>query len=423
MNFGLGHMTAARRPMPRGIHAEGPAILSYGFRPLFLGAGVFAVVAMTLWIGALTEGWPIGGSYGPLDWHAHEMLFGFAAAAMTGFLMTAIPNWTGRLPVAGLPLLALSLLWVAGRLVMLAPNAVGTVPSAMIEASFLPVVGAVAAREILAGKNWKNLKILIVISGLATANIAFHVVVQQGGDPIVVLRATVAAFITLIALVGGRIVPSFTRNWLVKAGATKLPHPAVRLDRLAMLTLLPALLLWVLLPEGAPTAVVAALAAVLQAIRLWRWRGWATLDEPLLGILHLSYSFLPIGLVAIAMAAMGWASAPSVLHVLTVGAIGNMTLAVMTRASLAHTGRPLTASWTTALSYLALLLAAVWRPFAEMVPQHYHVILAMSGVAWIGAFSCFVAEYGPMLLTRQLKPVRPAGRPAPLAHALREPTP
>ena len=100
-----------------------------------------------------------------------------------------------------------------------------------------------------------------------------------------------------------------------------------------------------------------------------------------------------------------------------------MTLAVMTRASLAHTGRPLTASWTTALSYLALLLAAVCRPFAEMVPQHYDVILAMSGVAWIGAFSCFVAEYGPMLLTRQLKPVRPAGRPAPLAHALREPTP
>ena len=409
--------------MPRGIHDEGPAILSYGFRPFFLGAGVFAVLAMTLWVGALTEGWPIGGSYGPLDWHAHEMLFGFAAAAMTGFLMTAIPNWTGRLPVAGLPLLALFLFWVAGRLVMLAPDAVGTVPSAMIEVSFLPLVGVVAAREILAGKNWKNLKILIVIAGLATANIAFHVVVQQEGDPIVVLRATVAGFIILIALVGGRIVPSFTRNWLVKAGASKLPRPAGRMDRLAMVALLPALLLWVLLPEGAPTAVVAALAAVLQAIRLWRWRGWATLDEPLLGVLHLGYSFLPIGLVAIATAAMGWASALSVLHVLTVGAIGNMTLAVMTRASLAHTGRPLTASWTTALSYLALLLAAVCRPFAEMVPQHYHVILAASGVAWIVAFSCFVAEYGPMLLTRQLKPARPAGRATPPARALREPTP
>jgi uncharacterized protein involved in response to NO len=416
-------VVTASRPMPRGIHAEGPAILSYGFRPFFLGAGVFAVIAMVLWIGALTEGWAIGGSYGPLEWHAHEMLFGFAAAAMTGFLMTAIPNWTGRLPVAGLPLLALFLLWVAGRIVMLAPGALGDVLSAIIESSFLPLIGAVAAREILAGKNWKNLKILIVIAWLSTANIAFHVVVQQGGDPIVVLRATIAAFIILIALVGGRIVPSFTRNWLVKAGATKLPRPTGRVDRLAMLTLLLALLLWVLLPEGAPTAVVAALAAVLQAIRLWRWRGWATLDEPLLGILHLGYSFLPIGLVAIAMAAMGWASAPSVLHVLTVGAIGNMTLAVMTRASLAHTGRPLAASWTTALSYLALLLAAVCRPFAEMVPQYYHVILAVSGAAWIAGFCCFVAEYGPMLVTRKLTPVRPACRATPPARALREPTP
>jgi uncharacterized protein involved in response to NO len=145
-------LAPARRVVPRGIRLDGPPLLSYGFRPFFLGAGVFAALAMTIWVGALSAGWPIGGAYGPIFWHAHEMLFGYAAAVVTGFLLTSIPNWTGRLPVAGPPLLALFLLWVAGRLAMLAPGLIGAVPAALVDALFLPVLGGLAAREIMSGR-------------------------------------------------------------------------------------------------------------------------------------------------------------------------------------------------------------------------------------------------------------------------------
>jgi uncharacterized protein involved in response to NO len=403
MHFGLGHLQAAPpKPVPRGIRSDGPAILSYGFRPFFLGAGVFAVLAMTLWIGALSLGRDVGGSYGPLNWHAHEMLFGYASAAMAGFMLTAIPNWTGRLPVAGRPLLGLFGLWCAGRLVMLAPGLFGAVPSALIEASFLPVLGALAAREIVAGRNWKNLRVLVAVALLSAANAAFHFTVQTGGDPIVILRLTVATYIALISLIAGRIIPSFTRNWLVKAGARQLPSTAGRLDEIAIFLLLVALAAWALVPDGIVTACIALTAAVAQGARLSRWRGWETIEEPLLVVLHIAYAFLPLGLVGVAMSAMGWLSAPSVLHVMTVGAIGNMTLAVMTRASRAHTGRPPRASTTTALIYFAILVAAIIRPFAEVLPEYYHLILGISGVCWILAYSGFVAEYAPMLLTPTL---------------------
>ena len=163
-----------------------------------------------------------------------------------------------------------------------------------------------------------------------------------------------------------------------------------------------ALAAWALVPDGIVTACIALTAAVAQGARLSRWRGWETIEEPLLVVLHIAYAFLPLGLVGVAMSAMGWLSAPSVLHVMTVGAIGNMTLAVMTRASRAHTGRPPRASTTTALIYFAILVAAIIRPFAEVLPEYYHLILGISGVCWILAYSGFVAEYAPMLLTPTL---------------------
>jgi uncharacterized protein involved in response to NO len=409
MNFGLGHLQAgSRKPVPRGILRTGPAVLSYGFRPFFLGAGMFAILAMTLWIGALTLGWDIGGANGPLSWHAHEMLFGYTSAALAGFMLTAIPNWTGRLPVAGPPLLGLFALWCAGRLVTLVPTFFGAVPSALIEASFLPVLGGLAAREIIAGRNWKNLRVLAAVALLSVANMSFHYLVATGGDPIMVIRFTVATCVALISLIGGRIIPSFTRNWLVKAGAVRLPSAAGAVDRIAGVLLLLALAFWASLPEGGVTASIALIAALAQGIRLVRWRGWETLEEPLLAVLHLAYAFLPLALIGVAMSAMGWLSAPSVLHLMTVGLIGNMTLAVMTRVARAHTARPLRASATTVLIYLAIFAAAIVRPFAEVLPEYYHLILGISGACWILAYAGFVAEYAPILLTPALnaKPVR-----------------
>lgn len=396
----MNEATRRRGGIPRGLATEGPAVLSYGFRPFFLAAGMFAPLAMLAWIAALTLGWGVGGTtYGALAWHGHEMLFGYSVAALAGFMLTAIPNWTGRLPVSGRPLLLLVLTWLAGRLAMLAPDLLGVYPAAAIDAVFLPLLATIAGREIIAGKNWKNLKILVALVTLTAVNLAFHVLVLTGGDPAMAFRAGVAVLVALVGLVGGRIIPSFTRNWLAKAGAKALPAPFGRFDIAAMTALIVALAAWTVLPGEWPTAAVAGLAAILQLARLWRWRGLATLEEPLLIVLHVAYLFIPLGLLGIVLETADWLSGASVLHIFTVGVIGMMTLAVMTRATRGHTGRKLAASGLTSLSYLALLLAAVLRPFAELLPTHYHLLLEAAGTCWIVAFVLFVAEYGKMLVT------------------------
>lgn len=405
MNPGLGHIAVQKRqPVPRGIARSGPPILSYGFRPFFLAAGAFAVVAMVAWLGALTLGWEVGGDYGALNWHAHEMLFGYASAALAGYMLTAIPNWTGRLPVSGMPLLALLTVWLLGRIGMAFPGVFSPPLWMFIDACFLPLMAIVAGIEIVAGRNWKNLKILSALSALALANIAFHVSIALTGSAAEAGRLGAGIYVMLIGIVGGRIVPSFTRNWLVKAGARQLPAPFNRLDIAALCALLPALLLWVAFPVSQLTAAFALLAAAVNVVRLARWRGWSTTEEPLLLILHVGYAFVPLGLVAVALSAMGWIAMASALHVLTVGAIGVMTLAVMTRASLGHTGRPLTASTSTGIAYLALVLAAVLRPFAELIPAQYHLLLSLGALGWLAAFGIFVAEYGPMLLSPRQAP-------------------
>jgi len=392
-----------RKPVPRGLAQGGPAILSYGFRPFFLGAGLYAIAAMALWIGALAAGWEVGGEYGALNWHAHEMLFGYTSAALAGYMLTAIPNWTGRLPVSGPQLLGLVSLWVAGRVAMTWPGPLGVPGAALVDSFFLPTLAIVAATEVIAGRNWKNLKILAGLVGLSIANIAFHGSVILTGTGTDTARAGVAIYILLIAVVGGRIVPSFTRNWLVKAGSATLPVPFGRFDTVAIASLALALVSWVALPEYPATAATAVLAAGLQAWRLARWRGWLTLEEPLLLGLHVGYLFVPIGLAAVAASSMGWISGASALHLLTVGAIGGMTLAIMTRASLGHTGRPLAASPLTASSYLALALCAVIRPFAELILSQYHLLLTLAGTAWLVAFGLFALEFGPILIAPRLR--------------------
>lgn len=388
----------ARRAIPRGIARSGPAVLSYGFRPFFLLAGLVGLGAMIGWIGALALGWEVGGSYGALNWHAHEMLFGYTSAALAGFMLTAIPNWTSRLPVSGPPLLALACLWVAGRAAMAAPDLVGVVPAAIADGIFLPVMAAVAAREIFAGRNWKNLKIVIGLVGLSLANAAFHVFAISWGQALAPSRFAVGTYIVLIAVVGGRIVPSFTRNWLAKNGSRHLPAPFGPFDVASIILLGLACFAWVVHDENAISAALAFVAAILQAVRLGRWQGWRSVEEPLLLVLHVAYLFVPFGMLCVGLSELGVLSAASALHVLTVGAIGLMTFAVMTRASLGHTGRPLTASPTISIAYLALTIAATVRPFAEALPEAYHLLLEIAGGAWILAFGLFLLEYAPILL-------------------------
>jgi uncharacterized protein involved in response to NO len=370
-------------------------VLDQGFRPFFLLAGLWGGLTVPLWLashGGIVEIAPV---YGDRNWHAHELLFGYAATAVAGFLLTAIPNWTGRLPVRGWPLAALAGIWVAGRTAVLSAEMIGLVAAAIIDLAFLGALIAIALREIIRGRNWRNLVVIGFVTSLFMANMLFHVSVAAGAEPDLALRMAIATLIMLIVLIGGRIVPSFTRNWLAKRGS-KLPASFGRIDRIAMAASALALIAWVTMPFSAFTAVLAAAASLALMFRLARWRGWATFREPLLLVLHLGYLFVPLGFLAIA--ANPWVSLPhgSVVHLWTVGAIGTMTLAVMTRASLGHTGRMLTASPVTTTLYGAMIAAALLRALAPVTPVHAELLL-LSAAVWSAALLGFAIAFWPVL--------------------------
>lgn len=387
-----------RKPVPRGLKMTGPVLFSYGFRPFFLGAGIWAVLAMLLWILSLTLGMPLGGSYDALNWHAHEMLFGFGSAVLAGFLLTAVPNWTGRLPVSGRRLIVLAGFWLGGRLAFLYPDLIHFYAAIALESLFLPLLLMICAREIIAGKQWKNLKVLLGVFILTCANIIFHSMVITGGDIALASRIAISAYMLLIMIIGGRIVPSFTRNWLNRKQKTRFPIPFNRYDGACIATGAITLLSWIIAPETSTTLALAILAALMHFIRLIRWRGLETAAEKLLLILHIAYAFIPAGFIAIALSAADQLNAYSTLHILTVGAIATMMLAVMGRATRGHTGNALSASPVTILSYICLIMSAVIRPLAEIIPHYFHTILAVSALLWIAAFVLFIIEYAPMLL-------------------------
>ncbi|KEQ03053.1 NnrS family protein [Pseudorhizobium pelagicum] len=383
--------------VPRGLSQTAPVLFSYGFRPFFLAAAIWAVVAMLLWLLSLGGAIAVATDYGPAYWHAHEMLFGYSSAVLAGFLLTAVPNWTGRLPVSGWPLFFLFCIWVAGRLVFLVPGVIGAEAAAVVDSLFLPVLLAICVREVVAGRKWKDLKVIGGLVALSLGNILFHLQVVLGGDPDLAIRLAVSAYVALVTIIGGRIIPSFTRNWINKSGRTDFPASYSQLDTIAISVGISALAAWVLLSAGPVVATLATAAFLLHLMRLTRWRGWTTLSEHLITILHIAYLFVPLGFLGIAFAALGLLSPMAALHVLTVGTIASMMLAVMTRATRGHTGRVLTASRTTTAVYAAIVLAALLRPAADLLPDHAQTLYAASGLAWLAAFGLYLLEYGPML--------------------------
>jgi uncharacterized protein involved in response to NO len=392
----------------------GIAFLGQGFRPFFLAGAVWAAAAMALWLGVLTGVVGLPTRLGPVDWHAHALLFGYLPAVITGFLLTAIPNWTGRLPVVGWSLLALFLLWIAGRVAMLGSDLLPPVAAAGIDLAFLLVVGFVAAREIVAGHNWRNMVVLLAVILLWIGNLVFHLEAAQGhagsGNG---ARIGIAVGVFLILLVGGRIVPSFTRNWLARRGPGRLPKPVGRFDAIALALAATALGLWIAAPHSALAAVACLAAGVAHLVRLARWAGWRTVAEPLVAILHVGYLFAPLGFLVVAAAALAPASitASAALHAWTAGAIGVMTLAVMTRASLGHSGRELSAGPGTAFVYACAVLGALAR-VASGVSGAPYGLLHLSAALWILAFATFAILYWPVLTRPRLASKRAQPRPA-----------
>lgn len=375
-------------------------VLSYGFRPFFLGAAAWAVLAMFLWLGNMTGTWSLADSYGPVAWHAHELLIGYASAVIAGFLLTAIPNWTGRLPVRGGPLLALFLLWATGRFALLMVDWIGLIPAMFADALFLIALALAASREVIAGRNWRNIKTVGLIAIIAAANIGFHVEIYITGAPNYALRAATAAIIGLIMLVGGRIVPSFTRNWLVRQGALRLPASFNRFDIVSIVVSGFALLLWVIAPALALSGIALLAAGLLQIARLSRWVGLSTWREPLVLVLHFAYAFVVLGFLLVGLSVLWFDSitASGALHAWTTGAVGLMTLAVMTRASLGHTGSQLTASSITTAIYVAAVVAAAARIAAALVPNLAIELLSLAAIGWLIAFGGFLFVYSPKLL-------------------------
>lgn len=399
--------------IPRTRPGNYPAFLSYGFKPFFLLAALQAAGAILFWIPLLYGQLETRSALAPLDWHIHEMLFGYLAAVVTGFLLTAIPNWTGRLPVQGLPLLGLVLLWVAGRVAVFLSADIGWLLAAAVDCAFLLAVGLAAAVEIVAGRNWRNLKVLVPVGVLIAANVAFHLEAHLSGLSDISRRLGIGAAIVLIMIIGGRIIPSFTRNWLVRENPGWLPAPFGRFDIASIAVSAAALAAWAFVPEGTGTGIALTVAALFNVVRLGRWAGHRTLRDGLVLVLHVSYAFVPVGLLLAGLTALEGETVPqaAAVHAFGVGAIGCMTLAVMTRATLGHTGRQLRAGGGTVAIYAAIILSALLRITAAFGPGQEALVHASAGL-WAAAFFTYAALYGGMLLRPRLKPRQPNRVPA-----------
>jgi uncharacterized protein involved in response to NO len=376
---------------------QGPAILSWGFRPFFLLGAIYAGLTIPVWLAMFEHGMPIPTAFAPRDWHVHEMLFGFVASILGGFLLTAVPNWTGRLPLQGRPLAILVGCWVAGRVAVLVSASIGWAAACAIDSAFLLLLAAAAAREIVAGQKWSNLPVVAIIAMFGAVNVAFHVEAHVTGIADIATRFAVALVITLVSLIGGRIVPSFTRNWLARENPGRMPVPFGRFDALVIATSIVALLSWIAAPASTVAGALLITAGALHLTRLARWAGDRTLRDRLVLILHLAYAFVPAGYILSGLAAFDIVPASAGIHAWTGGAIGSMTLAVMTRATLGHTGQQLKASVGTHLIYAAVIAAALLRVCAAIEPRHMELLLGAAGLGWTFAFLGFALLYGRAL--------------------------
>ena len=377
---------------------QGPAVFSFGFRPFFLGGAAWVAIAMLLWLAALSGLIALPTRFDPVSWHAHEFLFGYLGAVLAGFLLTAVPNWTGRLPMVGWPLAALFGLWVAGRIAVLFSAGLPLGVAAAVDLAFPLALGLLILREIVAGRNWRNLIVLALLAVFTLANALFHIEAMNGHYAAqgYGLRLGLATAVMMIAVIGGRIIPSFTRNWLARSGKPARPAPPMqRFDKAVLLVSLVILSVWVMQPLAWLTGWALIGLGLLHLARLARWQGQHTGAEPLVWVLHLAYGFIPLGaLVLGGMQVLGRAELAGAQHIWMSGAIGAMTLAVMTRATLGHTGQALTANRATVVIYLSLFGAVAARFGAGVIPDLSYV----AGLLWLVAFGGFTAVYGPLLL-------------------------
>jgi uncharacterized protein involved in response to NO len=387
----------AVHPPARRAHAA----LSVGLRPFFLLTALSAPAFVVAWLLAMAGVLPLDGAAAPVSWHAHEMLFGFVGAAVAGFMLTAIPNWTGARPVSGRPLAGLAALWVAGRVASL-PALAGDPVAAAVDLALFPVLGAAVALPLVRAGKARNTAFLALLLLLTAANLMFRLdwlgvapgLAERG------IALAVGVVLTMTAVIGGRIIPTFTRNALKPRGRDGGIGSPPALDAAAIGLTLAMVAADLAAPGSAWAGALALGAALAHAARLARWGGARTLGVPILWVLHLAYLWIPVALALKAAALLaGLPAAAAWMHALTAGAFGTMILAVMSRASLGHTGRPLVTPPATVLAYLLVTAAALARVAAPALPGSLPPdALAAAGALWTLAFALFLVDYAPILL-------------------------
>jgi len=388
-------------------------MLQNSFRPFFMAAGLWATLAVPFWLMNYVGLLVLPAGFDGLLWHRHEMLFGFAGAAMAGFILTAIPNWTGRLAVSGWRLGLLVAFWLAGRLAFLGAAWIGSMAAAILDLSFLTALTAMIARELVSGRNWRNIPVLVVISFFTLGNWLVHFeIIGIAETAEIGIRLSTFVLAILIAVIGGRIVPSFTRNWLVRRGAAVLPEPIGRFDTVALMVLIVFVIAQVLAPGHPLTSILAVLAGGLHGFRLLRWKSWTVFAEPLMWVLHLGYAWLAAALVLIGLAGLTEiVPATAAIHALTTGAFGTMILAVMSRASLGHTGRELTATPGTTVVFILATIAAILRVGEPFLNDHNLYAIWISAIAWTAAFGLFTILFFPVFTQPRVEVRQPTPAP------------
>jgi uncharacterized protein involved in response to NO len=377
------------------------AVFSYAFRPLFALLALYGLLVIPYWVLAWSGHIALPSiTKNPALWHGHEMLFGFTAAAIAGFLLTAVANWTQRPPIAGLPLLLLCGFWLLARLAWCLPCPAALPLAALFDIVFDALLLAQFSRELVATKNQRNAKVAGVLALYTLINAGFYASLLTGWpDPSRWLIAALYLVILLITIIGGRIIPLFTGNWLKQQGSgntpNSLPPTFNRIDLIAIVAT--ALFMAMALAKLPGAGITGIVAALLQALRLARWQGWRTTRQPLLWSLHIGYAWVIAGLFLNGLALTSGLPFSAGLHAFSTGAIAGLILAVSGRVALGHTGRPLTSHPLLTVAFVAINIAALARVAAALFPT-LPLLLWIAAGAWLLALTSYCVRNFPMLL-------------------------
>ena len=394
----MNELPLARPLQPKAPPAPaGFALWNLGFRPFYLLASIFSAVSVLLWAAQFSGYLPSAYLKGPV-WHGHEMLFGYATAVIAGFLLTAVRAWTNQPTPSGAPLMALAALWICGRVLVLTPFAM---TAAVVNAAFPVAVAVAIGIPLYRSRNARNYFFVGLLVLLGVLILAVHMALQGRFElsPRFGLQLALDVVLFIMVVISGRVIPMFTNNGIPGANATR--NAVVEKFALGAVILLFAADL-LQLPQTV-IAMIALAGALAHGVRLYLWKPWRTRATPLVWILHAAYAWIVVYLVLRGLSALELLAGSYAIHALTVGAIGGLTLGMMTRTARGHTGRPLAADGFELTVFLLIQVAALVRVFGGIAwPGLYMMSIELSALLWAAAFGLYTLRYWPVLTRARL---------------------